>query len=511
MSFLTPGIDVFNVNPNILTKMFPILHKQLTFDKKSTLCYKLNSGCCNLKIIKFDRFKIYTLDRWLFEMLEHVLFFEKIETKNEFEYPTPYFEDQKITDCMCMLLYLIDEFLDKKTIKLSYKDLIFMEYKSHFSIVQQQLLLKILIIISRTFESNELKELENTIERTSTTFLVVQLKTFTNMLSRYIQNLDINPNNNSKSLDYYTNKKKKNLSNQTNNMANNFLDYTLNLIINGTFRFNFHTSLYENFYNFCVCENLSQASEYEYLIRNSVLNYNCDTNVYFIPIQNNLNMGMWLKKRKISQYNTRFVTTAVEKLKFCSQTISQNLPLIVFGLSDPTSCRVLFCIYNKFTFEWDTTNESFDSWLHSFFNFDENACFSNIAVQNSCNIQDFLLIIEMHILRYKFKRILKSTFKVMKSMPSKKRPIVLWDPYKLVNWPFNKKIFYSYMLFYIIAYHMFNQPAKIKKGRLIIKLNTKHSTPKHAWNKMLKNVDFSRLDVNLTDFYTPSYITIENN
>ena len=100
-------------------------------------------------------------------------------------------------------------------------------------------------------------------------------------------------------------------------MANNFLDYTLNLIINGTFRFNFHTSLYENFYNFCVCENLSQASEYEYLIRNSVLNYNSDTNVYFIPIQNNLNMGMWLKKRKISQYNTRFVTTAVEKLKFC--------------------------------------------------------------------------------------------------------------------------------------------------------------------------------------------------
>lgn len=138
--YLIPGINVFDVDINLLNKMFPYNFKSNKFDTVHTCCSKLNSGFCNLNYICFDRAKIFTLDLWLFEMIECLLFRKSEPPK----FPTGHFEHQKLTDCMCILLYLIDLNLTQQTINVNFKEKFLKKYQFLFNDLQLFLIIKIL-------------------------------------------------------------------------------------------------------------------------------------------------------------------------------------------------------------------------------------------------------------------------------------------------------------------------------------------------------------------------------
>ena len=65
-------------------------------------------------------------------------------------------------------------------------------------------------------------------------------------------------------------------------------------------------------------------------------------------------------------------------------------------------CHIKFCIYNQFYF---TVNLD---WFKSFFDFDKKI--TEVSIHNINNLQDFLLLLEMIILRNKYKNLLKKNY-----------------------------------------------------------------------------------------------------
>ncbi len=108
-----PCINTFNVDPNIINKMFPISFNIPKYDQSKTCYSKFNSGYCNLKYFGFDRKLVYTLDRWLFELTDTVVM-NRLNKK----FPTSYFENQNLTDVVCILLFIIACYLDKKNLNI---------------------------------------------------------------------------------------------------------------------------------------------------------------------------------------------------------------------------------------------------------------------------------------------------------------------------------------------------------------------------------------------------------
>ena len=142
-----PGIDLFDFDQNLLNKMFPL--STTIYDDVHTLCSKLGFSFCNLTHIRFNRYKIWTLDKWLLDMLDLLLVYDRRGDTRFFElnkeerlvWPTCHFESQKLTDCMCTLLYMVDCHLNNKRIHVGIKlNKIFEKYKSTFSTCTQRYL-----------------------------------------------------------------------------------------------------------------------------------------------------------------------------------------------------------------------------------------------------------------------------------------------------------------------------------------------------------------------------------
>ncbi len=156
MSFLIPCVNAYDLDPNLLNKMFPLTFSSNEVDVVRTCCSKFNSGFCNLKNVEFDRKQICTLDGWLVEMFECVVLKEKGRI-----FPTCYFENQRLTDVMCTLLYLTDLYLDGRCVNLVFKEKLFLKYKELFTDDQQSLLLEILL----EFNKNESDKLIGMLKR----------------------------------------------------------------------------------------------------------------------------------------------------------------------------------------------------------------------------------------------------------------------------------------------------------------------------------------------------------
>ena len=163
MSHLVPGINVFDVDRNILNKMFPLSYFTEDFDELRTCCSKLNTSYLNLKYIKFNRTILYTLDMWLLKIFEIVFFKQNIN----YSLPTPHFFQQSLTDCFLILLYVVDDFLYDNTIKICFRKSFFCKYGHHFDDFQKYLLITILKKISKKIEFEELDILKNISNKTS--------------------------------------------------------------------------------------------------------------------------------------------------------------------------------------------------------------------------------------------------------------------------------------------------------------------------------------------------------
>jgi hypothetical protein len=136
-----PGINVFDLDQNILNSMFPL--STTAYDDVHTLCSKLGYSYCNLTHIRFNRFKIYTLDKWLIDLLDLILVYDRRGDSRFFElnknlvWPTCHFESQKLTDCMCILMYLVDSHLKNKRFIANVKK-IYEKYESTFDTSKQR-------------------------------------------------------------------------------------------------------------------------------------------------------------------------------------------------------------------------------------------------------------------------------------------------------------------------------------------------------------------------------------
>jgi hypothetical protein len=174
-------------------------------------------------------------------------------------------------------------------------------------------------------------------------------------------------------------------------------------------------------------------------------------------------------------------------------------PIIIFALSDQKTCKYYYCIYNKFMFTKCSTKDV--SWFKHFFNFDSNHYLVNIPAYETLNLQDFLLLLEMLILRGKYKRQARIGFNRL--LIYGKRISVKLDTIPItIKWPFNKYIYSSYIFFYILVYHILNRPVRTLKSNCVVKLNAKLLS--NSWSQLIKTQLFEYIDL-IVDM-CPSYL-----
>ena len=436
-SILIPGVNVFDIDKNIMAKMFPICFNLKKYDQQYTCCSKLNTSFCNLNIISFDRYKVYTLDRWFLEM------FKMVFLKKTLEMPTPHFENQQLTNCMCILLYLIDLYLLQKEINIHYKCNFFKKYQHLFSDIQQAILYTLLSELSNKTvqESNELQ-------------LVFKQVTNNPLFSEY-----------------------KAIFNSANQ-----IEWCLKL---------------EGLLDFKIEIDKSQVV--------------CPfKDCIFIPIQNTSDIEDWLGARRISKYNGLFLSKNFKKCR----GIDRDLALIIFGFSDKKTCKYFFCIYNQFTF-FPGNDGDFSSWLHEFF---ENLHMKNvehkkkgskdkkeiIPIFEFCNIQDYLLLLEMVILSKKYKYFLKKNSKQI----GNKIINLVWEPMGIQRWPFNLKIYSAYVLFYLLVYHVFVKPNRVRKSLQVFVDKNYSNRFCYSWSNSLRKMHFKHVE--FTPFFVPNYLVFAN-
>jgi len=141
-SMLIPYLK--NVNTNLKRKMIPIGSFSL-YNFQSTCC-RINLNFVNLKTLEFDRNKIFSLDKWFFNLYSIVLngknSIEKI--KSLLQFPTPYFDDQKFIDLFCILLFMVDLYLtDNKPLNINFRQELIDSYSSILSCKQSELFYQI--------------------------------------------------------------------------------------------------------------------------------------------------------------------------------------------------------------------------------------------------------------------------------------------------------------------------------------------------------------------------------
>lgn len=435
MYFLIPGIDIFNIDSNFIIKMFPLNFSSSRYDIDRSCCFKINSGYCNLKVLAFDRKLVFTLDKWLFEIGECV-FFKKKSTL----FPTCHFENQSLTDCISILLYLTDLYLDGKKFNIVFKQKLFLKYKHLFNINQQYMLIQILVNLWIENELEQISVFKNDLENR-----IFSKNMYTCSLTQFFKELNIK-----------------------DNVCIGYLN-----------------ELYRKFktdYLTSECEIVSDID-----------------NVIFLPIQNVC--SNWMHACGISKYSTKVFVSSHEKFKRCMRNKSK--PPIVFGISFQNCCQLFYCIYNNCELLTNCKSGQFNEWFNNVMNFksihlnlydvkgsgrdtikvfgnENDACYDTIPIYPNVCIQDFFLLMEIYILRRKFKHFLK------KNSQSIINDVVNLDlkMYSINQWPFNNHVLSFYVFFYIYVYVVACKPKRKKK------LELQKFTFKNAWNLMLKNKEF---------------------
>ena len=74
MSFLIPGINVFDVDKNLLNKMFPLSFFSTDYDLTSTCCSKFNTCYLNFKNLSFS--KIGNFSNVDFDIYSKLMFYD---------------------------------------------------------------------------------------------------------------------------------------------------------------------------------------------------------------------------------------------------------------------------------------------------------------------------------------------------------------------------------------------------------------------------------------------------
>jgi hypothetical protein len=125
---LIPFLNYDDINCN-LREIFNPISNCLTIDEydENKTCFKTSLCYVNLKLIKFDRNKISTLDKWFVEL--HNL---SLKTRfKEYIFPTPFFDEQYLVDLICILLYILDQKIStKKEINIIFRNEMFTKYKN---------------------------------------------------------------------------------------------------------------------------------------------------------------------------------------------------------------------------------------------------------------------------------------------------------------------------------------------------------------------------------------------
>jgi hypothetical protein len=147
--------------------------------------------------------------------------------------------------------------------------------------------------------------------------------------------------------------------------------------------------------------------------------------IRFIPVQNVNCLNEWVHKYNIKnhKYKSSIFIDSVEKINRYKM-INCNYPIISIAVSDKFVCKIFFLIYNSFSFTKIINSHSslLERWAKKFFGFRE--CFYhelNIPLGEMSNLQDFLLILEMIVLRRRFNSQImnyKTSLKVRRNMLS---------------------------------------------------------------------------------------------
>ena len=145
---LVPSLNFIELDDNLKLKMMPLENYFDKFDLNKTCC-KINTNYLNLKVINFDRHIIYSLDKWFFEL--HKL----LETKDiKTTCPTAYFDDQNLIDLICILLFIIDNYIQsKRNLNICFRQKLIEKYSKFLSISQTKILYLILV---KTNQSSEI-------------------------------------------------------------------------------------------------------------------------------------------------------------------------------------------------------------------------------------------------------------------------------------------------------------------------------------------------------------------
>jgi hypothetical protein len=215
-----------------------------------------------------------------------------------------------------------------------------------------------------------------------------------------------------------------------------------------------------------------------------------------IPIQNS--SSNWMNAKGISKYSTKIFVSSIDKFKRCSR-INNKHP-IIFALSFQAECKLYYCIYNQCDFIPNGTVSLFADWFNKLMNFEtinlnmvgvkslesnsvqvlENNNLKithDIPIYSNICLQDFLLLMEIYILRRKYKHFLNKNSKNIQEIEIS----LDLNFYELYRWPFNNHVFSFYILFYIYVYLFSTKPRRKKK------LDIGRSRLVHAWNLSLKN------------------------
>ena len=341
----------------------------------------------------FDRLKIFTIDRWLKELYICVL-----SKKSCTKFPTCNFENQKLTDCICILVYLIDLFLDDKKFNACFKRQFFSSYCELLNDKQKYTLL---MILEALFKTNEILD----------------------------------------------------------DLKNNLLKY-----------------------NFNILDNKHKCDELIWEFKNSI----------FVPIQNC--KLQWYKSKYISKYDCKLLVTKLGQYKRCKSKIGEK-KMIVFGISDQTKCSYHICIYNDI----NLSSGEVKDW--DLFDFSKYTNSIPVSPGTILNFQDFLLCLEMMLLKRKCQTSLRKKFRIFELINIK----IKLKSIGVLNWPFSLEIFYSYLSFYVIFYFIYTKPNRILKNKF---LNLNNKILKWSWSFLLNNSNLN--DVGNFSLYLPSYIICED-
>ena len=120
-------------------------------------------------------------------------------------------------------------------------------------------------------------------------------------------------------------------------------------------------------------------------------------------------------------------------------------------------------------------------------------------------MQDFLLLLEMVLLAKKYRYFLEKNSRQINQRGGKTINLI-WEPLGIQRWPFNLKVFSAYILFYLLAYHIYNKPRRVSKSTHLYLDRNLDRKFRFSWSRYLSNMYFKHVE--FLPFYLPNYLII---